>query len=421
VVKAKGEPAEPDSGSHAPRPKTRLLTPQIVTIILIALCTYLGFGMVTVVLPGYVTQTFHGGTLSVAIVVGIYSFAAVLARPWAGRLGDSRGRRSLMILGAFVICVSFGLAAIAPDLGVLVGLRLLTGTGEGMFYIGSAALVTDLVPAARRAEAIGYFSVALYLGSGLGPTIGHSIAQAAGFPPVFLIAGALAGLAAILSTRLPNHRVPPVESADRGRSVVNRAALIPGIVLFFGIMGLIPFQAYVPLYSEQLHMSGPQYVFLLYSSIVCGVRLFGSRIHRMAPERVAGVAIGMIVTGLALMASVASPVALYLGAAVFAGGVAMQFPALMGLALERGAAHERASVVGTYTAFMDLSQGAGGFVLGVPAALLGYRGGFFSGSVSAFVGLLLLRRFSRPGGPLRRRGATAAAAPSNVATSDPGA
>jgi predicted MFS family arabinose efflux permease len=289
-----------------------------------------------------------------------------------------------------------------------------------MFYIGSAALVTDLVPAERRAEAIGYFSVALYLGSGLGPTVGHSISQAAGFPPVFVMAGALAGIGAILSARLPNHRVPPVESANRGRSVVNRAALVPGIVLFFGIMGLIPFQAYVPLYSEQLHMGGPQYVFLLYSSIVCGVRLLGSRIHRIAPERVAGMAIGMIVAGLALIASVASPVTLYLGAAVFACGVAMQFPALMGLALDRGAAHERAGVVGTYTAFMDLSQGVGGFVLGVPAALFGYRGGFFSGSVSAFAGLLLLRRFSRPGGPLRRPSATAQAGPSTLATGDPG-
>lgn len=365
------------------------MSPRIFAVTAIALCTYLGFGMVTVVLPHFVTGRFHGGKFAVAVVVGVYSFAAVLARPWAGRLGNQRGRRWLMITGAVIIAVSFVLDAIAPDLAVLMVLRLVTGTGEGMFYIGSATLVTDLVPAARRAEAIGYYSVALYLGSGVGPWIGHALAGRAGIPVVFVAAAGLSLAGTVASIRLPNPR--PEATPYERQPLLNRAAVVPGAVLFLGIMGLIPFQAYVPLYTDQLHMSGPQYVFLLYSAVICLVRMAGGRVHRVPPRRVATVAIALISAGLALIASVASPVTLYLGVAVFGCGVAIQFPALMGIALARAGDDERAAVVGTYTAFMDLAQGVGGFILGVPAAVAGYRASFATGSVSAVAAMALLR------------------------------
>lgn len=389
----------------------RLVSSRVLVVTGIALCTYFGFGMVNVVLPPFVTDHFGGSKLTVAVVVGVYSFAAVLARPWAGRLGARQGRRVLMVTGGVIIGVSFLLDAVAPDVVALGALRLVTGTGEGMFYIGSATLVTDLVPAPRRAEAIGYYSVALYLGSGVGPTMGHLLAAWVGIPLVFVVAGGLSGLGALASTRLPSGRPEPEDvalaSATGGR-LVNRAALVPGMVLFLGIMGLIPFQAYVPLYSRQLHMGGPQYVFLLYSAVICAVRMLGKPIHRVAPLRVATVAMGLIVAGLAIIASVASAVALYLGTAVFAAGASLQFPALMGIALSRAPEHERASVVGTYTACMDLAQGVGGFVLGVPAYIAGYRASFASGSVSALVGLGL---FHATGVGRRTAGRLGAAAP----------
>ena len=76
---------------------------------------------------------------------------------------------------------------------------------------------------------------------------------------------------------------------------------------------------------------------------------------------------------------------------VFAGGMALQYPALMAMAVNRADEHERAAVVGTFTAFFDLAQGAGGFVLGGVAAASGYRASFLGGAVCALLGLALLR------------------------------
>jgi len=59
-------------------------------------------------------------------------------------------------------------------------------------------------------------------------------------------------------------------------------------------------------------------------------------------------------------------------------------------------------VVGTYTAFMDLSQGVSGFIMGAAAALAGYRASFVTGAFIAFLGLTLLV-WSQRSGALRGR------------------
>ena len=57
-------------------------------------------------LPRYVQEDLGGSSLVVGIVVGAFAFSAVLARPTAGRLGNRRGRRFLMIVGAVLTAAS---------------------------------------------------------------------------------------------------------------------------------------------------------------------------------------------------------------------------------------------------------------------------------------------------------------------------
>jgi predicted MFS family arabinose efflux permease len=53
--------------------------------------------------------------------------------------------------------------------------------------------------------------------------------------------------------------------------------------------------------------------------------------------------------------------------------------------------HERGSVVGTFSAFFDFANGAGGFLLGAAVALTSYAGAFSLGAALAAVSLTMLR------------------------------
>jgi mannitol-specific phosphotransferase system IIBC component len=88
---------------------------------------------------------------------------------------------------------------------------------------------------------------------------------------------------------------------------------------------------------------------------------------------------------------VGSPLGVYIGTAIFAIGIAFLFPALMALAVGRVDETERGTVVGTTTAFVDLSFGLSPALLGVLAGSIGFGGIFIVSSLFAFGGSVLLR------------------------------
>ena len=71
--------------------------------------------------------------------------------------------------------------------------------------------------------------------------------------------------------------------------------------------------------------------------------------------------------------------------------MALQYPALMSLAVGRAPEKERTSVVSTFSGFFDLAQAGGGAVLGAAAASFGYRAAFGCGAVAALLALGFLR------------------------------
>jgi predicted MFS family arabinose efflux permease len=367
-----------------------LFETKLPLIVASAICNYLAFGISTVLLPSLVTDELGGGDLAVGITVGSFAISAMLTRPSAGHLGNRLGRRTLMLIGAALIGVSFAAYGVSQMLAMLIVLRLITGSGEALYYTGAATMVADLAPPVHRTTAIGYYSVAIYLGTGFGPALGDFLGDRFGFGTAFAIAGGLSCVSGVLSFSLPNHRIIDEPSTAR-QPLLNRAALMPGCVLALGVMGTVAFQAYIPLYTEELGLSSSQWVFLLYSAVMISIRAFAKPIHRMDPRRAAFGAMVTIAAGLATIASVASPVTLYAGTVLLSCGFAVQFPALMTMAVNRASERDRASAVGTYTAFMNLAIGIGGFVLAIPAELSGYRASFAFGAVSAVAGMIFLR------------------------------
>jgi MFS family permease len=138
--------------------------------------------------------------------------------------------------------------------------------------------------------------------------------------------------------------------------------------------------------------------------VLC-VRIVGARLPDLLGARRAGtIALSAAGAGMLVTAAWAQPGGLLVGTALFAAGMSLLYPALLLLALSRAPDTERASVVGTFSSFFDLSQGIGALVLGGVADLAGYRGAFATAGGLALVGIVVLR-----GGVSRRAPARQAA------------
>ena len=370
--------------------KPRLVTPAFALVVLSTFAYFLCVGMLLPTFPRFIRGPLGGSDVAVGLSGGAFSLTAVLMRPIAGRFGDTHGRRPLIILGSALVAVSVLGNTVVESLPLLMFLRLVSGIGEGMFFVGAAAAVNDLAPDERRGEAVSLFSLALYGGISFGPILGEALLDATDFGTVWPVAAAIGAVATILGLRVRDAR--PERGTGPPARIVHPAAVIPGLVLMCTVWGFAAFNSFVSLYALDLGMSGSRFVFFTYSFTVLLIRLFGARIPDiLGPRRSATIAATTCSAGLLTISVWQQPLGLYVGALVFGSGQAFAFPALMLLAIRGAPPSERGAVVGTYSAFVDIAFGAGALSLGPVAHTFGYPATFAVSTAIAFAGLILLR------------------------------
>ncbi|WP_419853402.1 MFS transporter [Candidatus Poriferisodalis sp.] len=199
---------------------SRLFSSPFLILNVSALFSAVSFSAMLPVTTLLVSVQLGGGDVAIGFVIGVFAVTAIAARPTIGRLGDSRGRRYLIVVGSLATAFTFAAHVWADTYAVLLVMRLLTGGFQGAFFVGSAALVSDLAPEHRRGEALSWFSVSIYLGMSLGPWFGVAINDWAetwsplgGFDTAFLVAGGLMLIGALVARLLPNDS--PAEASHR--------------------------------------------------------------------------------------------------------------------------------------------------------------------------------------------------------------
>jgi MFS family permease len=158
-----------------------------------------------------------------------------------------------------------------------------------------------------------------------------------------------------------------------------------------GTWGMAAYFAFLPLYTTKLGMAGAGPALAMYALIVVTLRIVFAKLpDQIGAARLSGVALVGSALGLGLLGMLGSPAGVYLGTAIFAMGIAFLFPGLLALAVARVDENERGTVVGTTTAFVDLSFGLSPAILGLAVGAIGFGGIFVVSSIVAFGGSLLL-------------------------------
>ncbi len=167
-------PAVTSTGRHAGSRKPRLVTPLFVVVLVSTFAYFMSVGLLLPTLPRFIEGPLGRSDVAVGISIGAFSVVAVLLRPLAGRAGDRRGKRPLVVGGAAIVAASIAGYNLVHALPTLLIFRCIAGAGEAMFFTGSASIVSDIAPEERRGEAVSIFSLALYGGLSLGPILGDA-------------------------------------------------------------------------------------------------------------------------------------------------------------------------------------------------------------------------------------------------------
>jgi MFS family permease len=281
-------------------------------------------------------------------------------------------------------------AGVVESLVWLIATRFAMGLGEACFFVGGTTMATDLAPESRRGEAVSYWSVAVWTGLGFGPVVGEALLDGSHYDRVWIVAGASALVASLVALTTRETRVVH-EHAERGK-LIAPAAVRPGIILAATLIGITGFSVFLPLYGPEIGVDDVGLVFLVYGVVVLGVRIIGAKLPDvLGPVLAASIAIGSTAAGLAIAALWHSAAGLFAAALVIAVGSSFLYPAALLLSLRGVPEHQRASVVGTLSAFFDFAGGASGIILGVVAAVSSYQGAFGVSAVLAALAFVLLR------------------------------
>ena len=116
-----------------------------------------------------------------------------------GPLSDSFGRRPVALTGLSLLSVGVLASAFAPNLGILMALRVVTGLGGGMIPPNSLAAVADSVTPARRAQAVAGLMAFTSLSSVIGVPLVAVAADLGGWRLPFLVIGSLLAACALLN------------------------------------------------------------------------------------------------------------------------------------------------------------------------------------------------------------------------------
>lgn len=158
----------------------------------------------------------------VSWVVVSYLIANTIAAPVYGRLGDSYGRRRMILTALGIFIVGSLLCALAPNIEVLTATRVLQGFGGGGLMTLSQALVGETVPPRERGRYQGFLAGVSVASSTFGPVAGGYLTQAFGWRSIFLVNLPLGLMAVLLVLRLKT------QPTDRRRTTFDT----PGLVLF---------------------------------------------------------------------------------------------------------------------------------------------------------------------------------------------
>jgi MFS transporter, DHA2 family, methylenomycin A resistance protein len=160
-------------------------------------------------------------------VLDAYNLAYAVLLLSGGLCADVFGRRRVFQAGAAIIAVSSIACVFAPDIGVLIAARAMTGIGSAMLLPASLAIVRVVWPdqAARR-RALGVWASCNGLAFVIGPTLGGLLIARFGWQSVFLVTVPLAVAALVLARGVVRESADPVgRSLDLPGQALGAAAL----------------------------------------------------------------------------------------------------------------------------------------------------------------------------------------------------
>ncbi len=370
---------------------------KLVTLGFVAFVTSFGAHVVAVNLPVYAKQI-HAGVALIGVLIAVYDFAEIVAKPIFGFIADRRGMKMTMLAGIAIFSIA---SLIYPfvDPRLLIVIRFGQGLGAAALSIVSAALVAAYFPTSRG-RAFGVYNALKGAGYVISPVIGGAIVWKLNFSAIFFLSFAVGLLAFLLSLPLPE---PEQETEfgededDLSLSQLTEAFRDRTLLPWYGVIVVNMFLVgilfgFLPVYINSLHynqLANGILVGTVTASYLLIQPLAGRLGDKYGLSRV--IAMGLLLSAIGVLlvpfTSGAMLAAVGIVAGIGVGTVWTNTDAIVSNLASKG--HLGASL-GAAGSFKELGDMLGPLTIGFLSQELGIRWGFVICGLLGFLSLLIL-------------------------------
>jgi len=360
---------------------SRLWTKDFIIVSGINFLINLVFYLLIVIIGEYAVDQFHASTSQAGLVTGIFIIGSLIGRLFTGRFIESIGRKKTLFIGLVFFILTTILYLISTNMGIMLATRLLHGVAAGIVGTATGTVAAQIIPSARKAEGIGYFSMSTTLATAVGPFIGLYMTQHTTFQMIFIFSVVLGIISFITSlfVYVPAISVTsqkPVEKESFKISNFIEPKALPiaviTLVISFCYSSVLSF---IKFYANEINLvSAASFFFLIYSIAVLLSRPFTGRLmdtrganYIMYPGFV------ILAGGMVLLSSVNTGIMLLAAGALIGLGFGNMQSSTQAIAVKLTPAHRMGLATSTFFIALDAGLGFGPYILGFIIPVTGYR------------------------------------------------
>ena len=258
----------------------KIWTKDFILLILSNFLMYITYYAILSALPIYLVTDLNASKMQVGVVVGTYTIASVLVRPFSGFALDRFGRRTIFLSALVIYSLLFAGYLVAITLTSIILLRFAQGLTWGITTVAGSTIATDSIPASKRGEGIGYFALSTTLGMSVGPIIGLFICHKWGYTAMF-VSGCFISIASLIcayAVHLRKRFIVGKHITLKWSSMFDKNSIRPSLNVFITMIAYGGLLSFIALYGREIGIQNTSMYFLIFSVGIAAARLTAGKV-----------------------------------------------------------------------------------------------------------------------------------------------
>lgn len=373
----------------------KLWTGSFIKIALVNFFIFVNFHALLPTFP-YFVEWLGGDSVVVGLATALFSVASIISRPFVGWFVDTKGRRTILVIGLIGMSILPMGYFFASGIAFAVLMRTFHGAFHAASSNAASTWVADIVPHTRMGEGLGMFGLSMALSTAAAPAIGLTIMHNLGFKYLFVATTIAAVIALVIGITIKDKNYKPSTKPLKISELFEKMSMPASITQFFFMMAYGVIEVYVAMYatSNNLPDGGVYFICIAIATVLSRILL-----GKVVDKRGEGILVYSgniaIIIGIILLVFLHNTPSYILSALLLGYSFGAVQPSLQTMSMHAVAPERRGAASSTFFCAFDLGIALGGFLAGILIKYLGYDNMFLCIAFSCVLSLLYYFIFGR--------------------------